>query len=142
MIYSNSERSEQFWKLNNILKEDVQDSEFRWFFGRIHETLTSFRDLLTFMTCWKGEDFGPALTARPHQIFGPTYISPLQIFRLCNIPESYIALQQLKCQLEPQGSLLWDFFEQLYSSFSSLLNKRNENFFSHIWHYSRVRNKR
>ena len=32
-------------------------------------------------------DCGPALTARPPQIFGPTYYSPLQIFRPYNMPE-------------------------------------------------------
>ena len=32
-------------------------------------------------------DFGPALTARPPQIFGPMYNSPLQILRPCNMPD-------------------------------------------------------
>ena len=35
-------------KLTILSKEDAQYNEFRLFFGRIHETITCFRDLLTF----------------------------------------------------------------------------------------------
>ena len=101
-IYSHSERSEKFWKLNNILKEDAQDSEFHCFWENPwdHNFLSRFTDLY------------------------------------------FIHYSNFNCQLEPQGLLLWEFFEQLNSYFSSLLNKRNATFFSHIWHNSRVRNKR
>ena len=35
-------------KLTILSKEDAQNNEFCSFFGRIHETITCFRDLLTF----------------------------------------------------------------------------------------------
>ena len=36
-------------KLTILNKEKAQNSEFRWFFGRIDNTINCFGDLLTFM---------------------------------------------------------------------------------------------